>query len=906
MAISVLSDDDFPELPVSSASDEDVWNPESGSSEVDEVFCTVRGRESLKATKRKKTTDQVPCNGGLPNYYLGIYDKEYWHAEGMTEYNGKFIRLQDKQYGPEYIIPARRINKALRFLHMPSIQEQFNGKNLLCRCKRKCADNGWDATQIAKLRYEYFKQPTEYMGTVYLANTLRHVQETTADTTIRWVVQGVDVCPAFFGLLYGISASKLQQVRLAITDGNTLPPPRVESSRVSKKYSQCKHFWREFFKTCQRPNRTMRLFPVNASYPTLYEDYFIPFFKKHYADAKIENIPSMSTFSRARHDCDFDDVKHRSRHHHNRCCTCAKLQATRLRGFKDEYDKQKFENDFEAHDKEKTEWREYEEKVKLEAKHNPEALNVYWYDDTEKMGLPKFTKREHKNLPTSRFFVIPFLLSDLARGLDRYVYTPAGRFKKGANRLCTTLYYAFLATKSANVPASRAKRLILIADNFCENKNNTMFAFCSMLVMLGWYDTIELMYGPPGHTHNGGDQQHQIHNEILGNFTSCAFPHLISRYPQAWRSEHSRPEPTVLDVQYDWDAFFRPYMNPVSGFQNTTQDPSIVRGFRFSRDPNGVVTMKWKMRAECGEWKGVDGQEGSPGFVVLRGIPRGMPAVIDPTRYIMQKKHYNQLMGTKLQQCCEAEGEPEAMKWNGMAAQHGVLPLDAHLQENFEVSPGNLGTKVKLRCGETTAEVQLITQRNVSAEEFWALPASLTAYREDELKRLALREAIDTEHACIGYANVSAVNRDTYVGSARERLTKEKAATVEAEHKGSDSESTSDEDQPLHKTNASRHAPQLRSNEAQEATDAATSVEEKVYDVYVLFGEHTETKDPELWFGLKVSNKAKNTTLASKDEKNTWRIQWLAEVKDDKVTIYNYYSYINFFMTLHINLCRTR
>jgi hypothetical protein len=40
-----------------------------------------------------------------------------------------------------------------------------------------------------------------------------------------------------------------------------------------------------------------------------------------------------------------------------------------------------------------------------------------------------------KNLPTARFNLIPFLIADLARGKDFYIYTAKGRFSKG-ERAC--------------------------------------------------------------------------------------------------------------------------------------------------------------------------------------------------------------------------------------------------------------------------------------------------------------------------------------------------------------------------------------------------------------------------------------------------------------------------------------
>jgi hypothetical protein len=119
--------------------------------------------------------------------------------------------------------------------------------------------------------------------------------------------------------------------------------------------------------------------------------------------------------------------------------------------------------------------------VTLGAKHNPRNESAYWFDDTEKLGTSRFTKRSHKNLTTSRFDLIPFLIADLVRGKDFYVYTTKGRFKKGVNRLCTTLMATFRACKESEDAARHARKLTLISDNFSENKNNTLLAFASDL-----------------------------------------------------------------------------------------------------------------------------------------------------------------------------------------------------------------------------------------------------------------------------------------------------------------------------------------------------------------------------------------------------------------------------------------
>ena len=69
------------------------------------------------------------------------------------------------------------------------------------------------------------------------------------------------------------------------------------------------------------------------------------------------------------------------------------------------------------------------------------------------------------------------------------------RFKKGANRWCTTVYHALRALKTSGHPAARARQLVLVGDNFSENKNNCNLDFLTELVQRGWFDDIQLLFG---------------------------------------------------------------------------------------------------------------------------------------------------------------------------------------------------------------------------------------------------------------------------------------------------------------------------------------------------------------------------------------------------------------------------
>lgn len=69
------------------------------------------------------------------------------------------------------------------------------------------------------------------------------------------------------------------------------------------------------------------------------------------------------------------------------------------------------------------------------------------------------------------------------------------RFKKGANRWCTMVYHTLKVLKESGTPAARARHLVMIGDNYGENKNNTDLDFISELIQRGWFDTVDLLYG---------------------------------------------------------------------------------------------------------------------------------------------------------------------------------------------------------------------------------------------------------------------------------------------------------------------------------------------------------------------------------------------------------------------------
>ena len=176
----------------------------------------------------------------------------------------------------------------------------------------------------------------------------------------------------------------------------------------------------------------------------------------------------------------------------------------------------------QQHNNEVRSWRETEDYYKKLAEHSPHLVTTMMYDDTSAVEFPHLTNRAPKGTcGRYKLPVVPWLNEEYARRTSMYVYSLKHTIQKGANRICTMLTAIIRATKTSGTPAAQARHLVLIGDNFAENKNNVILAWASDLILHGWYDTIDFLFGPVGHTHNGIDAKHRTHNQSLSRYKSC-------------------------------------------------------------------------------------------------------------------------------------------------------------------------------------------------------------------------------------------------------------------------------------------------------------------------------------------------------------------------------------------------
>ena len=89
----------------------------------------------------------------------------------------------------------------------------------------------------------------------------------------------------------------------------------------------------------------------------------------------------------------------------------------------------------------------------------------------------------------------------------------------------------------------------------------------------GWFDEVQLLFGPVGHTHNGNDGVHYVHNRLAGNYVSGTLAHYVNHFHHAWATDVTRPDAALLDCQYDWDKHYAIRLNKLAGFTKTSTDP---------------------------------------------------------------------------------------------------------------------------------------------------------------------------------------------------------------------------------------------------------------------------------------------------------------------------------------------
>ena len=587
----------------------------------------------------------------------------------LMEPSSPKVLLTETSTGFVYEVTPSRTPKARVALRYSNVLAVLHP--LSCECGKQCTSDLTPST-ILNIRQEIIAQENEHLVTEFLAANIRRAGK-------KFVIGSKTVCRKFFAKALGVGENKVKKARNLANAPVGTPVIRnlfAGSGKEPVKSNHAYAFWNSFFdQFCQRPTDDLRLFPVNKSFNMIYKEHFEHWWQeKSHPDCEK---PSLSLFKQVRWDSDFEDVKKRAKHHHCRCKTCHQLSTRLLKLHGDPEERRQWKQDWRVHNNSVDRWHKLESSLISLAQDPLSDVVVLQHDATEMSGLPRLQHRPIKNLTKTRFNVVPWLVKNHGTGENDYVYTAKGRYEKGANQMITTLHALLRRLKSSYDGKKNkhlARRLVMIADNASDNKNNELYAYCNLLVQNGWFDSVELLFGEVGHTHNGVDTVHKVHNVDLGALFSADFGHLVFNYPSVWSNPVTRPHASVLDVMYDWKNWLAPCMRKLSGFTNTAMDRATVRGWRIQRNTEGVVEMKWKVDpAVDTEWRGLNGLSASDGFHIFKYQPQDTPMLIEPGTNILLESYRTQMQSHLMIKTMVAEGTPDAVLYNYEAAQHGVI-----------------------------------------------------------------------------------------------------------------------------------------------------------------------------------------------------------------------------------------
>ena len=666
---------------------------------------------------------------------LAHLNDDQWAArlvEGCVD--PAYVELREKETGSEYVVPLTRAGKARICLSYESCLTPLSAMS--CECRRKCYRRLTNADHICALRkplHVHCKSEDD------AGNHIVQLISNAGGTKKHFYVQGehggqlIRVCRRYFCKVYGIGANKAKKCLTLAQQGSkwcSRMPRRTNSNGnpdgpPPQRQGLAAHaFWTLFFSSCQKPNDEVRLFPSDKTYNVIYKEYFEPWFQRlvRRGNYSREDKPSLSTLKRVRrtHE-DFKDVKKLKKHWHGRCRICDHLGKQLLKSFTDGVTEREYLQQRRLHDQEVKRWLALEEVYKAQAKSNPQDLLLIMHDGTGAMGLPRVSRRGVKNLETTRYEVTPWLAIDYSGGKNDYIYSSTSSTAKDTNYLLTMLHAIIRRAKSDYGDDAKrflARKLVCIQDSASENKNNWLLAYCTELVEEGWFDEVELLYGPVGHTHNGVDAAHKIHNQNVGRYQAGDLGHFVSNYPKGFNGKkHKMPNANVLGEVLDWKSYYDPHLRRISGFTNTSHDSASVRGFRIAKNKSGSAEVTWKADPALEkEWRGEGGYRADDvygGFFPLLSRPEGVPKMVPhPTEYEQQKQQ--DIFSTfcnSLKSVLKSDGLSQSVDWCHEAAVTGRVPIHRYLEDRKP--PSQLG-----RLCEVGGTENLRARMRV-LEEYW-------------------------------------------------------------------------------------------------------------------------------------------------------------------------------------------
>ena len=724
------------------------------------------------------------------------YNHKMWVVEPDGEAHTLITCLVN---GAQYRVCNNRLKKALIALDPNTIARTvLTSTSCGAHCKHQC----WTRVCVGEILVHRNRHATcESEGQIN-ETIARYLTQFNPNANpgkqMRYVVNGKEVCADFYANTEGICGNKLRRIRKMVQEGVihcVHGNKGVLSDERAKRHAQGVAFWSFFCERfCQRPATVeeILLFPLDWPYEEIYDAIYIPWHAK-----ACPGVPllSASAFYRARWDDKFSNVKRRSTHRHAKCHTC-KLLAIRRRKLTTDAEKAQYELDRDFHNAEKQNWRNMEESSQRLGKADPEHYAVFQYDDTSSLGIPKFTKRDFKNLGHGRLHFVPLNFTDFSSNNFSYIYHGKAAMGKGANRICTVLYTAIRMMKFGRGRSRFARNIICLADNYSENKCNELFAFAVELVSRNWVDSVEFLFGPPGHTHNGSDACHRLHNDYVTQYDAYTLGEFILNYGKVWRD--GAPTAALLNFQYDWKKRYKRDIDRLGGFLKD-EDVPAVQAFRVHRTMAGTVEVRWKHRAADKVWFGREASASSGGFHLLKRIPSRPLKVVMATA-VTDAAALKELLSDGMRRIFEECRELAAYGWITEVCNTGKLPLEPVDDPDVEAPPDQWGRRCLTGVEDKKGVIFVMEPaRDLTQEAFWAQPAELVEQQAELTRIRAVAISLCHNQPLVRYAREKRQESGMYAANEarQEHAMLLTSQIMEARAGNPRVEADSDDDRPL-------------------------------------------------------------------------------------------------------------
>jgi hypothetical protein len=437
-------------------------------------------------------------------------------------------------------------------------------------------------TDVKKLREIFFKlnavQQSDWLKTKISSAKL-------ANSEYCFIINTKCLCINAFKSLFGISDYKFQQCL------STLHLPSIHGNALKSKIKPYENTLNIWFSNLI--SQYCDFFPSNDHLylPT----YFSRTYVHELASAEVlqKNGHELSyTVFRTFWKTKYSNIKIPKNFRMGQCDFCLEIRRKKLAG----YNKLQLNEFIQEHNKLHSSMREYCTKLRQKASIKPFEIMYIMYDGKQADRWPHIVPLPKDTQTLPRIRVSIYGISNFSEKLTHfYFFFP--HWESGAN-VSITILYDHILRSFLTMKHKRPATLIIQADNCVkEAKNKSVFSFAAHLVYFEWFKKIKILCLIPGHTHDLIDQEFATWATAL--FRLCieslhAFPQFMK---QAFKNGSKSYYFTMIRQMFDWMQYFETI---TTDFSNHTE----ARMFKFYKDTNGHVVMKYKTNCLEPIWKG--------------------------------------------------------------------------------------------------------------------------------------------------------------------------------------------------------------------------------------------------------------------------------------------------------------